>query len=287
CDVPEYPNTQVLCGPDRNFISHIGIFEWWYFRKYGTSFIEQVSLNHISPWIGGGDTNSEASNPTSTSTATTSQQTVPECKVWRNPLNLLRGAEYQRFYWATNKEPLTYYDMNLSAQDHQTFFTCEGDCGRSEYEEWLDVGREIVVRKEQVVSQYTHVSNVVLLCYTSCLLNLWTVMMLGIPIITSILSSSMTETDTMSAPLHHIRPLNHSPLIVRQPYLSLLLGLINDPRHFLSRTVTKVRNFPTCLIPFNLKHSLAEDLLITNLRQKHLYIISSPMPTKTGMRPWL
>lgn len=42
-------------------------------------------------------------------------------------LNLFRGAEYQRFYWATNKEPLTYYDMNLSAQDHQTFFTCEGN----------------------------------------------------------------------------------------------------------------------------------------------------------------
>jgi hypothetical protein len=59
---------------------------------------------------------------------------VPECKVWRNPLNLFRGAEYQRFYWATNKEPLTYYDMNLSAQDHQTFFTCEGDCGKAEYE---------------------------------------------------------------------------------------------------------------------------------------------------------
>lgn len=59
---------------------------------------------------------------------------IPECKVWRNPLNLFRGAEYQRFYWATNKEPLTYYDMNLSAQDHQTFFTCEGDCGKAEYE---------------------------------------------------------------------------------------------------------------------------------------------------------
>merc|ERR1719264_2406988 len=31
------------------------IFEWWYYRRYGTSFIEQVSLTHISPWLGGGD----------------------------------------------------------------------------------------------------------------------------------------------------------------------------------------------------------------------------------------
>lgn len=49
-------------------------------------------------------------------------------------MNLFRGSEYQRFYWATNKEPLTYYDMNLSAQDHQTFFTCDGDEGKEEYQ---------------------------------------------------------------------------------------------------------------------------------------------------------
>ena len=59
---------------------------------------------------------------------------VSECKMWRNPLNLFRGAEYQRFQAARNREPLTYYDMNLSAQDHQTFFTCDADAGKPEYE---------------------------------------------------------------------------------------------------------------------------------------------------------
>lgn len=123
-----------LTGTSSLISGLILIFEWWYFRKYGTSFIEQVSLNHISPWIGGSDSQNEQSNG--------ANQQIPECKVWRNPLNLFRGAEYQRFYWATNKEPLTYYDMNLSAQDHQTFFTCEGDAGKSEYEIMQTAWRE-------------------------------------------------------------------------------------------------------------------------------------------------
>lgn len=118
-----------LTGTSSLISGLILIFEWWYFRKYGTSFIEQVSLNHISPWIGGGDSGSDGNN-SSLNGSNSNQQNVPECKVWRNPINLFRGAEYQRFYWATNKEPLTYYDMNLSAQDHQTFFTCEGDTGK-------------------------------------------------------------------------------------------------------------------------------------------------------------
>lgn len=126
-----------LTGTSSLISGLILIFEWWYFRKYGTSFIEQVSLNHISPWISGSDeSGSIGGSPNS------QPNSVSECKVWRNPLNLFRGAEYQRFYWATNKEPLTYYDMNLSAQDHQTFFTCEADIGKAEYEIMQTAWRE-------------------------------------------------------------------------------------------------------------------------------------------------
>ncbi|XP_058159018.1 suppressor of tumorigenicity 7 protein-like isoform X3 [Dasypus novemcinctus] len=117
-----------LTGTSSLISGLIFIFEWWYFHKHGTSFIEQVSVNHLRPLMGG--TESSISEPSSSSNdreSETSRQNVSECKVWRNPLNLFRGAEYRRYTWVTGKEPLTYYDMNLSAQDHQTFFTCDTD----------------------------------------------------------------------------------------------------------------------------------------------------------------
>ncbi|XP_060801798.1 protein ST7 homolog isoform X2 [Amyelois transitella] len=99
-----------LTGTSSLISGLILIFEWWYFRKYGTSFIEQVSLTHLGPWLGGGG----AAEP----------EPPGECKVWRNPMALLRGAEYGRLWTVARRAPLTYYDMNLSAQEHQAWFSC-------------------------------------------------------------------------------------------------------------------------------------------------------------------
>ena len=57
-------------------------------------------------------------------------------------MSLFRGAEYNRFATETKKEPLTYYDMNLSAQDHQTFFTSETDIGKPDLEIMQTAWRE-------------------------------------------------------------------------------------------------------------------------------------------------
>uniref|UniRef100_A0AAQ4QEF3 Suppression of tumorigenicity 7 n=1 Tax=Gasterosteus aculeatus aculeatus TaxID=481459 RepID=A0AAQ4QEF3_GASAC len=116
-----------LTGTSSLISGLILIFEWWYFRKYGTSFIEQVSVSHLRPLLGGVDSSTPSTSNTSNGEADSNRQSVSECKVWRNPLNLFRGGEYNRYTWVTGREPLTYYDMNLSAQDHQTFFTCDSD----------------------------------------------------------------------------------------------------------------------------------------------------------------
>ncbi|XP_062327978.1 suppressor of tumorigenicity 7 protein-like isoform X2 [Osmerus eperlanus] len=112
-----------LTGTSSLISGLILIFEWWYFRKYGTSFIEQVSVSHLRPLLGGGESSSSTGLFSSVNGEPEPRPSVSECKVWRNPLNLFRGSEYSRYTWVTGKEPLTYYDMNLSAQDHQTFFT--------------------------------------------------------------------------------------------------------------------------------------------------------------------
>ncbi|XP_075993281.1 suppressor of tumorigenicity 7 protein-like [Genypterus blacodes] len=85
-----------LTGTSSLISGLILIFEWWYFRKYGTSFIEQVSVSHLRPLLGGVDSSSPSSSNSSNGDADSNRQSVSECKVWRNPLNLFRGAEYNR-----------------------------------------------------------------------------------------------------------------------------------------------------------------------------------------------
>lgn len=52
---------------------------------------------------------------------------------------LFRGAEYSRLKNALEVEPLMFHDMNLSAQDHQNFFTAEDDSSRPDYDSIYDI----------------------------------------------------------------------------------------------------------------------------------------------------
>ncbi|KAI8424512.1 hypothetical protein MSG28_002975 [Choristoneura fumiferana] len=115
-----------LTGTSSLISGLILIFEWWYYRKYGASFIEQVSLAHLGPWFAGGDEPNSGAGNGSGGGGAPPGPAPGECKVWRNPMSLLRGAEYARLWAAARRAPLTYYDMNLSAQEHQAWFGVSG-----------------------------------------------------------------------------------------------------------------------------------------------------------------
>lgn len=52
------------------------IFEWWYFRKYGTSFIEQVSVSHLRPLLGGVDNSAPSAASAAGGDADSNRQSV-------------------------------------------------------------------------------------------------------------------------------------------------------------------------------------------------------------------
>ncbi|KRX90781.1 Protein ST7 -like protein, partial [Trichinella pseudospiralis] len=91
----------------------------------------------LSSWFPN-QTRTDSSNENTGSEAEESN----ECKVWRNSMCLFRGAEYERYTNMTGREALSYYDMNLSAQDHQNYFLCSTDAGKFEYETMQTAWRE-------------------------------------------------------------------------------------------------------------------------------------------------
>uniref|UniRef100_A0A671MDE2 Suppression of tumorigenicity 7 like n=2 Tax=Sinocyclocheilus anshuiensis TaxID=1608454 RepID=A0A671MDE2_9TELE len=103
-----------LTGTSSLISGLILIFEWWYFRKYGTSFIEQVSVSHLRPLLGGVDNSlpNSSSSSSSNGDADSSRQSVSECKVWRNPLNLFRGP-LQCFISCKSKPEYLYLSTKL------------------------------------------------------------------------------------------------------------------------------------------------------------------------------
>uniref|UniRef100_A0ABK0L3V8 Suppressor of tumorigenicity 7 protein-like n=2 Tax=Murinae TaxID=39107 RepID=A0ABK0L3V8_RAT len=100
-----------LTGTSSLISGLIFIFEWWYFHKHGTSFIEQVSISHLRPLMGGTESSiSEPGSPAnSRESETLRHHHLSECKVWRNPLNLFRGAEYRRITRPFSPVKQTFY----------------------------------------------------------------------------------------------------------------------------------------------------------------------------------
>ncbi|GMT24918.1 hypothetical protein PFISCL1PPCAC_16215, partial [Pristionchus fissidentatus] len=112
------PKFYVALTGTSSFISGIIlVFEWWYFK--------------------GGDDDMDSEDEDSTEEVEVEPPPRPireqrECKVWRNPYALFRGPEYFRYKKKIAQDPLTFYDMNLTSQDHQAFFCVDDETDKED-----------------------------------------------------------------------------------------------------------------------------------------------------------
>uniref|UniRef100_A0A5S6QX28 Protein ST7 homolog n=1 Tax=Trichuris muris TaxID=70415 RepID=A0A5S6QX28_TRIMR len=126
-------HTYIVAGAVASVVSSVLL-------KYCSYHFDSLTPQPLRTWLSNSSHGSSSTETTcsddeeSSSSSSFSDSYIPECKVWRNPMSLFRGAEYRRFTNVTGREALTYYDMNLSAQDHQNYFTCESDVDKTDYE---------------------------------------------------------------------------------------------------------------------------------------------------------
>lgn len=112
----------VLTGTS-SFLSGVMMFlEWLHFTYFGISIVDRFSsvILHFFPFL------SQQKNKESSTT----KKKVTDQRPVRNSMMLFRGAEYNRFFNETGKEPLTEYDISLTTSDLQNIFCYE--CHRME-----------------------------------------------------------------------------------------------------------------------------------------------------------
>ena len=108
----------VLTGTS-SFLSGVMMFlEWLHYTYFGMSIVDRVvsAVIHIFPFLG---SSKSKENDSKAKKAT-------DAKPFRNSLMLFRGAEYYRYREQTSRKPLTDYDMSVTLQEYQTFFTNDG-----------------------------------------------------------------------------------------------------------------------------------------------------------------
>ena len=107
----------VLTGTS-SFLSGIMMFlEWLHFTYFGISIVDRfyTLLLHVFPFL----------NQQKSKESNTAKKKVSDQRPVRNPMMLFRGAEYNRFFLETGKEPLTKHDLSLTTNDLQSIFCCE------------------------------------------------------------------------------------------------------------------------------------------------------------------
>ena len=118
----------------------IVIFEVWYFKKYGESYIENLSITYLGPILNGQpldqDQEDDFRDPRTKRKKNEydrlrmqeqdynyyrSRTTFPH----KNYMRLLRGAEYRRFQKYKKVEPVPRYSKEQTDRDLKEWFTCE------------------------------------------------------------------------------------------------------------------------------------------------------------------
>ncbi|XP_045859971.1 suppressor of tumorigenicity 7 protein-like isoform X4 [Meles meles] len=137
-----------LTGTSSLISGLIFIFEWWYFHKHGTSFIEQVSVSHLRPLMGGTESSiSSPGSPSSNRESETSRQNLSVMqKAWRerNPPARIKAA-YQAL--ELNNDCATAYVL-LAEEEATTIVDAE-----RLFKQALKAGETIYRRSQQCQHQ--------------------------------------------------------------------------------------------------------------------------------------